>query len=360
MDLGEILRVLRARWYIMAPMMLLAAGLSVATAVVVPASYESYSTVSLLSSPSSTEAATQGEDNPFLNFNGSLVAMADFLGRSLQSTEAETELRDRGVTEDYKVALAEGAQGPFLTITVTGTDKRHTQASTQTLTEYAAAQLAEIQRANGVKTQDMIRLTQIIPPQEPAPKLKKKIEMILAVGGGALALAFLVTFVVESVARSRRRRKVAEGATAAEPVARGATSMPSPSASAAVPWPGAVGGAGPQPAGRTVDETVAIEMPARPGRAQPAQSQPTADETVVLTIPTKGESGMPGFARGARDRGQASPELYRSGKAGQVPADPPPPASPKRPVSPIASSTTYRSSEGSDRRGQDADRVNGS
>src|SRR4051812_24871810 len=130
MDLGEILRVMRDRWYVVVPMLMLAIGLGAAAVFVVPNTYESYSTVSLLSSPISTTVATQGNDNPFLTFDASLVATADFLGRSLQSTDAAKQLKDLGVTEKYTVALADGAQGPFITFTVTGNDETHVLRST--------------------------------------------------------------------------------------------------------------------------------------------------------------------------------------------------------------------------------------
>src|SRR5688572_18597539 len=118
-DLGEILSILRSRWYIVVPMLGLAMGLGGATYAMVPTTYSTYTMVSLLSAPAATTAATQGQDNPFLNFNGSLVATADFLGRRLQSTDTQVHLKNAGLTEKYEVALAENAQGPFLTLTLT-------------------------------------------------------------------------------------------------------------------------------------------------------------------------------------------------------------------------------------------------
>jgi hypothetical protein len=212
-DLGEILRVMRSRWYIVVPMLLLAVGLGVGAYVKVPTTYTTYTTVSLLSSPAATVTATPGQDNPFLNFNSSLVATADFLGRRLQSTDVQAELRKVGVTEKYEVALAENAQGPFLTFTVTGNNKDHMLATAATIARYADVKLIQIQDENGVKTRDMIRLTQIIPPQRPQAELKSKLELVIAAVGGTVALAFILTFVVESVSRARRRRALSQETT---------------------------------------------------------------------------------------------------------------------------------------------------
>jgi hypothetical protein len=211
-DLGEILRVMRSRWYIVVPMLMLAVGLGVGAYVKVPTTYTTYTTVSLLSSPAATITATPSQDNPFLNFNSSLVATADFLGRRLQSTDVQAELRKVGVTEKYEVALAENAQGPFLTFTVTGNNKDHLLATAATLVRYADVKLVQIQDQNGVKVRDMVRLTQIIPPQTPQAELKTKLELVIAAAGGTVALAFIVTFVVESVSRARRRRALSQEA----------------------------------------------------------------------------------------------------------------------------------------------------
>ncbi|MGR6318712.1 hypothetical protein Q2K19_32480 [Micromonospora soli] len=327
MDLGEIISVARARWYILLPMLVLAVGLGMAAFVLVPTSYQSTTTVSLLSSPAATDAATPGEnnDNPFLNFNGSLVATADFLGRSLQSTDAQADLLKMGVTEDFEVGLAEGAQGPFLTFTVTGTDQDHLLASTATIARFAQDKLAKIQSENGVKSQDMVRMTEIIPPQKPEPQLKDKLKVVIAAGGGTTALALLLTFVVESVARSRRRRQELAApapATAAAPttVGTGSAGVPGRRAPARQPQ---------QPPSPARDEPTVQVRPAvlkngAEGRAKPGG----AEETVILVRPP------------------TSPAPRPEGGAWKTPPAPP--------------STTYRSSERSYHRGRNADRLNGS
>src|SRR5688572_12482845 len=101
MDLAEILRVLRNRWYIVVPLMLVTAGLTIAAYVLVPAKYVSCSTISLLSAERATTVATKGNANPFLTFDSSLVATADFLSRSLTSNESKAELVRLGVDDEY-------------------------------------------------------------------------------------------------------------------------------------------------------------------------------------------------------------------------------------------------------------------
>ncbi|AEV84005.1 hypothetical protein ACWT_2983 [Actinoplanes sp. SE50] len=305
MDLGEILRVLRNRWLIVVPMLVLAVGLGITTYLMVPTTYSTYTMVSLLSAPAATKAATEGQDNPFLNFNGSLVATADFLGRRLQSTDTQLELRADGITEKYVVALAENAQGPFLTITLTGDDQEHLLASATRLAQYADKTLTEIQQQNNVAEKDRIKLTQVIPPQKPQVETKAKLKLVIVAGGGTAALGFVAAFAVESISRARRRKAALAASEAAEP-------------------------------------PVSTARPA----AGSAVASPDIEGTVVLQLPPKNEPRM-GVAGSSA---AASVDVEKTQRI-QVP--------PPRQGGGLA--TTYQSNGNAvDRRGKDANRVNGS
>ncbi|GAA4974451.1 hypothetical protein [Actinoplanes utahensis] len=325
MDLGEILSILRSRWYIVVPMLALAVGLGGATWSMVPTTYSTYTMVSLLSAPAATTAATQGQDNPFLNFNGSLVATADFLGRRLQSTDTVLALKDRGITEEYTVALAENAQGPFLTLTLTGDDRAHLLDSAAKLAEYADSTLLDIQVENGVNERDRIKLTQVIPPQKPETLTKEKLQPVIVVGGGVAALGLIIAFVVESVSRARKRRKALAAGSAPETTpATGSAAAPADIEGTVViqvppkaPHP-AKGPAAPAqlPVPPQLPPSQPLPPPRQPFQASPPPAAPSgAEKTQRLVVP--------------QQQG-ANPPLSR----------------------------TYQS--GVDRRGQDANRVNGS
>jgi len=304
MDLGEILRVLRQRWVLVVPMFVLAIGAGVAAMVYVPNTYESYTTVSLLSSPMATTVATKGNDNPFMTFDASLIATADFLGRSLQSTDAVEDLKNRGVSEKYAVSLADGAQGPFLTFTVTGSDKAHVRASTATLARFAQEKLTEIQQNNGVKTQDMIRMTEIVPPQTPETKSKKKIELVLAATGGMIALTLLLTFVLESMSRNKARRTGGEqksGSAKADADRGSAPAVPATATASVTALPR------PNPISVTwsevpFDQTVVLDMDSRRVSADQADRADESDQTVVIKMPVKPSASD---SRGRGDTGSA-------------------------------------------------------
>lgn len=209
MDLAEVIRVIRTRWYVMVPLLLLTVALTIGVDRSIPASYQANSELSLLASQSATTGtgALPGTGNPFLNYGSSLNDTADFLVRRLGSNDAANDLKNLGVTESYAVALAAAAQGPFITLTVTGPDPEHVLTSMNTLTDYTVQQLEKVQEQAGVKPVDMIRSMVIVPPGPPTPQTKTKTQDVLGVGIGGLVITFLATFVVESVAASRRRRR---------------------------------------------------------------------------------------------------------------------------------------------------------
>jgi hypothetical protein len=203
MDFGEILRIIRKRWYVMLPGLAVTAALTFAAYLVVPTKYQSNTSFSLINSPRPVTA--QGYGNPFLTFESSLTATADFLARSLTATESVREVNALGVTEEYTAALSDNAMGPFITITVTGTDRAHVKRSTTVLAEYARAKLRQMQERSGAPESSMIQAVTIIEPQPPTSVIKTRVEVVAGTAGLMLALALVATFLTESVARARIR-----------------------------------------------------------------------------------------------------------------------------------------------------------
>jgi len=209
MDLVEVIRIIRARWYVMVPLLIIAIALTVGVDRSIPTKYQSTSSLSLLASQSAT-AGTQslpGTRNPFMSYGSSLNDTADFLVRRMNSNDAANDLHTRGVTETYTVALAAAAQGPFITLTVTGSNPEHVLSSMNTLIQDTAQQLEAVQAQASVLPQDMIRSMVITQPGPPTKQTKTKTQDVLLTAIGGLVFAFLATFMVESVLASRRRRR---------------------------------------------------------------------------------------------------------------------------------------------------------
>ncbi|MFF4055953.1 Wzz/FepE/Etk N-terminal domain-containing protein [Streptomyces sp. NPDC001668] len=225
MDLAEIFRVMRRRWYVLLPGLLLTIGLTVAVALTVPVTYQSQSTVVLLNSEKATKAY---DGNPFLSTQTSLTGMADSLARNLNSDASLRELKSRGATGTFEAKLADNAQGPLMWLTVTGTDKKAVLKSDRILTAYADERLVQFQKQQSVTTNAMIRMTTIVAPQNPAAQTKTRLEYMVMAGGLGLVLSLVATFYAEARRRPRPpvpREEAAQPAAGPEPVAEARESV---------------------------------------------------------------------------------------------------------------------------------------
>ncbi|MFE2140513.1 chain length determinant protein [Streptomyces sp. NPDC059456] len=199
MDLAEIWRVMRRRWYVLLPGLLLTAALVAGVYALVPVEYRSQSTVTLLNSKKATVAF---DGNPFLSTQASLTGMADGLARNLNSDDSRRDLRSRGVTQEYEAKIADNAQGPFMWLSVTGTDPAAVLKSDEVFTAYAEKRLQEFQAQQSVTPEAMIRMATIVPPQKPEAQTKTRLQYLIMAGVLGFVLSLVATFFVEA----RRRR----------------------------------------------------------------------------------------------------------------------------------------------------------
>ncbi|MGW7528379.1 Wzz/FepE/Etk N-terminal domain-containing protein [Streptomyces sp. NPDC054783] len=213
MDLAEIFRVMRRRWYVLLPGLLLTAGLTVAVALLVPVTYQSQSTVVLLNSQKATVAY---DGNPFLSAQTSLTGMADSLARNLNSDGSVRELKSRGAKGSFEAKLADNAQGPLMWLTVTGTDEATVLSSDRVLTAFAEERLDQFQQQQSVAPKAMIRMTTVVPPQNPVAQTKTRLEYMVMAGCLGLVLSLVAVFYVEA---RRRSRTSARSEEPAQPVA---------------------------------------------------------------------------------------------------------------------------------------------
>ncbi|MEU9556359.1 O-antigen ligase family protein [Streptomyces fumanus] len=210
MSLADLLAIMRRRWYFVVPLTLLSLLAGLYLYRTVPVTYESQSSVTLLDSTATAELPpTFG--NPLSNAGGPLVVTADVLIRTLQSAEAAKELRSRGVTDPYTVAFAADADGPLLTLGVTGTDAAKVYRETTTLTGFAGEQLTALQDASKVPAVYAVQSAPVVQPQPPVSRSKSRYQGIAAVVIVGLVAAFLLSILAEGVAVVRRRGRALAG-----------------------------------------------------------------------------------------------------------------------------------------------------
>ncbi|GAA2813234.1 chain length determinant protein [Streptomyces showdoensis] len=258
MDLAEIFRVMCRRWYVLVPGLLLTAGLTVGAWLLVPTAYESQSTVALLNSRKGAAA----DGNPFLSMEPSLTGMADSLARNVNSDVSVAELKDKGLTEKYEAKIADNAQGPLLWLTVTGDDPDAVLKANKTLMEYTAQRLKDLQADQKVEADSMIRLTTIVPPQDPQAQMKSKVQYLIMAAGLGFVLSLVATFFVEARRRHDAPAKHRQTSPAAETADAADSADPAGEAVPAAPGP-------------LVDPEVS---------AEPSAAQPLDQPTVQLPV----------------------------------------------------------------------------
>ncbi|MFE0008879.1 chain length determinant protein, partial [Streptomyces erythrochromogenes] len=160
------------------------------------------------------------DGNPFLSTQTSLTGMADGLARNLNSDGAKADLKALGVTGRHEVKIADNAQGPFMWLTVTGTDPAAVLTSDELLAAYADKRLKEFQTQQSVAPEAMIRMATIVPPQKPEAQTKTRLQYLVMVGALGFVLSLVAVFFVE--ARRRTPRGKNRPAPAATPSAEAA------------------------------------------------------------------------------------------------------------------------------------------
>ncbi|MFJ9832796.1 Wzz/FepE/Etk N-terminal domain-containing protein [Streptomyces sp. NPDC101169] len=274
MDLAEIFRVMRRRWYVLLPGLLLTAALAAGVALVVPVTYQSQSTVALLNSQKATVAY---DGNPFLSTQTSLTGMADSLARNLNSDGSLRELKSRGAKGTFEAKLADNAQGPLMWLTVTGTDKAAVLSSDRILTAFAEERLDQFQKQQSVAPKAMIRMTTIVPPQNPVAQTKTRLEYLVMAGALGLVLSLGASFYVEARRRPRPQARAEE-----------------PERPTAAPGAATVSG---------------------PAAAEPGSGESAVERTIALRTP-------PSWSRSAENRAAAEPGAGRPAMAVAPAAEP--------------------------------------
>lgn len=193
MGIGRLVGRLGRLWLVVAVgfVILLTAGAYVA----LPTPYQSQVQLAMT-------APTTG--NPYLTFNSALDADVDLLSRSLTSQASAQQLQALGVSsKSYTASIPVNALGPFIELTVTGSNKAQVVKSMQTLITYTEQRWRALQVASSAPSDAMINLSLIAPASTPAASLKRKLEEVIGVAIVAIVIALLVGALVDGATRRR-------------------------------------------------------------------------------------------------------------------------------------------------------------
>ena len=118
MSMRDSLRILRRRWYVLVPGLLVGLVLTVAVFRATPPEFEATASLVVLSPTEVVGQQADGPINPFLNFGGSQDTAAQVLGVRMGDAKVLEELEKNGVKGDWKFEI-QGTAGPLSLVTVT-------------------------------------------------------------------------------------------------------------------------------------------------------------------------------------------------------------------------------------------------
>ncbi|MFD5828134.1 hypothetical protein [Lentzea sp. NPDC060358] len=232
MDFWGTVRVLRRRWYIALPAVLLTGVLALYVYVTVPTRYES-SGVLVLTSPAAGgrySEKTKPEDvvkvNPLLQFDGSLTTTAQILTQVLGDPKTAEELAGKNSTATY-TANTGPVGGPLLFISTEADSAESAEGLVGKVLEKTVNELAAQQKALNAPEQTFITAQILVKPTTASAKIGGKVRYVGAATVVLLLLTIASTFAADSIMNRMRKRKGEEGAE--EPESEKDTAPPPPS-----------------------------------------------------------------------------------------------------------------------------------
>ncbi|SDP07046.1 hypothetical protein [Lentzea jiangxiensis] len=236
MDFWGTVRVLRRRWYIAVPAVLITGILALYVYVTVPTRYES-SGVLVLTSPAAGgrySEKTKPEDvvrvNPLLQFDGSLTTTAQILTQILGDPKTAEELAGKDSTAVY-TANTGPVGGPLLFISTEADSAQDAEGLVGKVLEKTVAELAAQQKALSAPEQTFITAQVLVKPTTASAKIGGKVRYVGAASVVLLLLTIATTFAADSVLlRARRRKDGKDGreSGAAPPSEKDTTPHPTP------------------------------------------------------------------------------------------------------------------------------------
>jgi len=211
-DFAEIFRVLRRRWRVSVPALLITVLATVGMYRAWPTTYQSSAEITLLG-PRSLAAQPGNGNNPFIVV-GDLDPMASILASYLSTQPALEQLQALNVTGTFTAAVPAFAAGPFVTLTLAAKDPAAIRRSMPVVIRFAEQRLRTLQENSSIKTpaNGVVGSTVIAAPSAPAPVTKKKIELVTAVAILGLVALIILSFGAEARAIRRGRGTVPAGA----------------------------------------------------------------------------------------------------------------------------------------------------
>lgn len=204
MNVAEILRSLRRRWYIVVPGILAAIALAVGAWTVVQPSYERSASQMLLPG---TDSVPEG-GNPYI-YIGGLTQAADVVVRALGSNNVMESIAEEYPGAQVQVSRDPSSSGPMILITVTAPTDEGASAVLDALVAQTAVVMEELQDLEEIPQNNRISVIPVTVDEQSVPQQRNRVTAAAAAGMGGVVLVLLLTVLVDGliISRARTRRR---------------------------------------------------------------------------------------------------------------------------------------------------------
>lgn len=201
MDLFDVAKACRRRWYVTVPAAVLTLALAGLAYSVVPTVYQASSVVGLAPSP-----LTGGEGNGIIN-NGGTIMLANLTAAGIASPEIAREIEDSTGATDFSAAVVSvpGGQMPMLNLVASAHDRETAVSALELSQRRAQDELNRIQVNAGISERSFGVIYQVSnnpAVEELRPNRKKLVAGIVVLGLIVSVLAGLLL----DLAKTRRQR----------------------------------------------------------------------------------------------------------------------------------------------------------
>ncbi|WP_146070315.1 hypothetical protein [Arthrobacter sp. GMC3] len=213
MHIGETLKSIGRRWYVVLLGILLTVGLAYMVNTRVPTTYESKGSI-LIMPPKFTVGA---EGNPYLFLSGMNQAV-DVLVRRASAPEVTAPLLNRFPGASYTVAADGTTSSPILMVTANASTEAQSLLILDAALKSVDATLSIMQDEASVKDINRVHGQELVVDKVATPKTKTKIQLLLAaVGAGSIGTLWLAGLVDGwIIGRQQRMRRASKNELAIE------------------------------------------------------------------------------------------------------------------------------------------------
>lgn len=185
----EALLIIRRRWRLSVPAILLALGTGSMIFLVVPPDYRDTTQVLFIGSPN--QPGEKSLINPYLQLSSTMISTADVVRVKVSTAQIAQKLAADGSPSTYEVVLDQSTPAPVLIVTTRDADPTRAQQTNRAVVSEIQRLLIEVQAAAGAPKSTWMSSSVISRLPEPRRELAQSLRLAIGAGLGVLAIAVL-------------------------------------------------------------------------------------------------------------------------------------------------------------------------